>query len=437
MPYSEQFCFRPDEIARPEVSGTHPARVESRDEKDIYAWLDESGRYRVKLDVDREFSESGCSYLWVRLAKPYAGANYGLHAPLVQGTEVGIAFDGGDPDRPYIAHAFHDSEHPDVVNRDNRSQNILCTPANNLMRMEDRRGEEHIATSTEYGKTQLNQGYIINAQEKPRGCGFELRTDEYGVIRVAKGLFVCADGQQKAVGEVLDRTTVLREIDIALQQMEQLNLAATQAEALCADIGSQRRMFSERLKPLNELIHFSAPEGMAFSSGERLQMAAAKNVAVNAGGDISAGATGSINLLAGQKAGLFARAGKLSVIAGQGALTVQAQNAKMKLVAAKKLSMSAESDILFAGKKRIVLTGGGSYLKLEDGKIEYGTEARYLRRTRKTYKAVPREMQTKLSSMQSVLPVLACGLHSCCFKVVDINANSQVIDFAWCVTTET
>ncbi|CCJ80908.1 VgrG protein [Cronobacter dublinensis 1210] len=35
---------------------------------------------------------------------------------------------------------------------------------------------------------------------KPRRTGFELRTDEHGVIRVAKGLFICADGQPRAAG---------------------------------------------------------------------------------------------------------------------------------------------------------------------------------------------------------------------------------------------
>ncbi|EPT8895338.1 type VI secretion system Vgr family protein [Cronobacter dublinensis] len=30
---------------------------------------------------------------------------------------------------------------------------------------------------------------------KPRRTGFELRTDEQGVIPAAKGLLICADGQ--------------------------------------------------------------------------------------------------------------------------------------------------------------------------------------------------------------------------------------------------
>jgi len=115
MPYSEQFCFRPAPIPRPLIAGTLPARVESEEKNDPYAHLDEAGRYRVKLDFSREEAEPGYNYLWIRQAKPYAGETYGWHMPLTDGTEVGIAFDGGDPDRPYIAHAFHDSEHPDVV----------------------------------------------------------------------------------------------------------------------------------------------------------------------------------------------------------------------------------------------------------------------------------------------------------------------------------
>jgi type VI secretion system secreted protein VgrG len=87
---------------------------------------------------------------------------------------VAIAYSNGDIDLPYISHALHDAEHPDHVTRDNHTRNVLRTPANNKLRMEDRRGEEHIKLATEYGKTQLNAGHLVDAQEKPRGKGFEL-----------------------------------------------------------------------------------------------------------------------------------------------------------------------------------------------------------------------------------------------------------------------
>ncbi|HGL5848519.1 TPA: type VI secretion system Vgr family protein, partial [Enterobacter hormaechei] len=224
MPYTERYCFRPADIPRPEIHGTLPARAESREKNDIYAHLDEQGRYRVKLDFDREGTEAGYSYLWLRMAKPYAGDTLGWHTPLTDGTEVAIAYSNGDIDLPYIAYALHDSEHPDPVSRDNHTRNVLRTPANNKLRMEDKRGEEHIKLATEYGKTQLNSGHLVDAQEQPRGKGFELRTDEHGVIRVAKGLFVTADGQQKAAGGVLEMSTALREIDVCLKQLQQLEM---------------------------------------------------------------------------------------------------------------------------------------------------------------------------------------------------------------------
>ncbi|MGK5140699.1 type VI secretion system tip protein VgrG [Enterobacter roggenkampii] len=406
MPYTERYCFRPADIPRPEIHGTLPARVESREKNDIYAHLDEQGRYRVKLDFDREGTEPGYGYLWLRMAKPYAGDTLGWHTPLTDGTEVAIAYSNGDIDLPYIAYALHDSEHPDHVNRDNHTRNVLRTPANNKLRMEDQRGEEHIKLATEYGKTQLNSGHLVDAKGQPRGQGAELRTDEHGVIRAGKGLFASADAQPKAQGEALDMSAALQEIDRLNQQLQQLEIAAEQAQALKADVDSQIQMFEQRLKPLNEALLMSAPEGMALTSGEHLQMAATKNVALNAGGDISTGVMGSMTALAGEKLGLFARTGQLSLKASEGPVEVQAQNASLRLFAEKKLTMSSASDITFAGKKRITLIGGGSYLRLEAGKIEYGTTAMYLRKVKRTMAAAPATMPLPIPLLPGQYPSL-------------------------------
>lgn len=286
--------------------------------------------------------------------------------------------------------------------------------------MEDKRGEEHIALSTEFGKSQLNQGHITDAHNKPRGQGFELRTDERGVIRVAKGLFISADGQQKATGDVLDMEAALREIDICLHQTQQLEMAAGQAQALKADIDSQIRMFNERLKPLNETLLFSAPDGMAFTSGEHMQLAASKNVSINAGGDISVGVMGNMTVLAGDNIGLFARTGQLSLKSGEGPTEMQAQNGNMRLFAEQKLSITSEEDILFAGKKRITLIGGGSYLKLEAGKVEYGTTATYMRRVKWTMTAAAQSMPMKMPRIGT------SHIYSAIYQLQDKNGNILV-----------
>jgi type VI secretion system secreted protein VgrG len=411
MPYTERYCFRPAEIPRPEIHGTLPARIESREKNDIYAHLDEQGRYRVKLDFDREGTEPGYGYLWLRMAKPYAGETLGWHTPLIDGTEVAIAYSNGDIDLPYIACALHDSEHPDLVNRDNHTRNILRTPANSKLRMEDKRGQEHIKLATEYGKSQLNSGHLVDSQGQRRGTGTELRTDERGTIRAGKGLFVSADAQAKAQGEVLDMSAALKEIDRLNQQLQQLEIAAEQAQALKADVDSQIQMFEQRLKPLYEALLMFAPEGMALTSGEDMQLAAGRNLALNAGEDFSAGVMGNATLLTGEKLGLFARTGQLSLKSGEGPVDIQAQNASMRLFAEKKLTLSSASDISFAGKKRITLIGGGSYLRLESGKVEYGTTASYMRKVKRTMAAGPSPLSLMPSFSQSGI-CLSCLLEA-------------------------
>ncbi|EGH5016041.1 DUF2345 domain-containing protein, partial [Salmonella enterica] len=78
------------------------------------------------------------------------------------------------------------------------------------------------------------------------------------------------------------------------------------------------------------------------------QMTATKNVAMNAGGNFSAGVMGNLTALAGEKLGLFARTGQLSLKVSEGPVEVQAQNASMRLFAEKKLTLSSASDISFA-----------------------------------------------------------------------------------------
>ncbi|HFT1528157.1 TPA: DUF2345 domain-containing protein, partial [Providencia stuartii] len=378
--YRETFCFRPPLLPRPIIAGTLPARVESSEKGDTYAWLDEFGRYRVKLDFDRESSEAGFAYLWLRLAKPYAGETYGWHAPLLDGTEVSVQFDGGDLDRPYIAYAQHDSEHPDHVTRDNHTRNVLRTPANNKLRMEDKRQEEHIKLATEYGKTQLNLGHLVNAQREQRGAGFELRTDEHGAIRAGKGLFISADEQLKAQGEVLDMAPAVQQIQQANQQMQTLSQTAEKAGALAADIQSQIELLDFRLQQLQSAVLLaSAPQGIALTSGEHLQLNSLGNTMVNAGQHLDMGAMQNLSVAVEKALGLFAHKDEVKVIANQGAVEISAQHNTMDLFAQQQITItSSEDEIVISTPHTLTLNGGGSYLKLSGQGVEHGSSGDYI-----------------------------------------------------------
>lgn len=383
IPYSETVCYRPALLNRPIISGSLPARVESAEKGDTYAWLDDQGRYRVKLDFDRNSTEQGYAYLWLRMAKPYAGDTYGFHAPLLDGTEVSVVFDSGDPDRPYIAYTQHDSEHPDHVTNDNRTRNIWRTPANNKLRMEDLRQQEHIKLSTEFGKSQLNMGHLVNAQREQRGSGFELRTDEFGAVRAAKGIFLTADDQLKAQGQVLEMAPAVNLIHQANSEMQALNSAAEQAGALVSDIQTQINLVKERLIGLQSAVVLaSAPLGVAITSGEHLQLTSARNTMINAGQHLDIGAMKNLSIMVEKALGLFVHKEGAKLVANQGDVEIQAQHNTMALFAQQQVTItSSEDEIIISTPKTLTLNGGGSYLKLSQSGIEHGSAGDFIMKT--------------------------------------------------------
>lgn len=376
IPYSETVCYRPALLKRPVVAGTLPARVESDEKHDTYAYLDNQGRYRVRLDFDRSENEQGYAYLWLRMAKPYAGDTYGFHSPLLDGTEVSVMFDGGDPDRPYIAYAQHDSEHPDHVTRDNHTRNIWRTAGDNKFRLEDKRQEEHFKLSTPYGKTQLNGGHVVDAQREPRGTGFELRTDEYGAVRAGRGMFLTADAQAKGEGQMLEMAPAVNRIKQANSEMQALNNAADAAKALVSDIQAQNNLVTQSIADLQAAVLLaSAPQGIALTSGEHLQLTSTQNTMLTAGKHLDMGAMKNISMSAENELGLFAHKAGVRMIANLGDVEMHSRHNTLDMSAQKALTItSTDDEIIISTPKALTVNGGGSYLKLSDSGIEHGSK---------------------------------------------------------------
>jgi type VI secretion system secreted protein VgrG len=378
IPYAEMVCFRPKVPPKPIIAGTLPARLSSPERNDRYAEIDLEGRYRVRFLFDRDTWKPGQESTWLRLARPYGGDTHGLHLPMLAGTEVAVAFEQGDPDRPYIAHALHDSEHPDHVTlrRRDHTRNVLRTPANNKLRMEDLRGQEHVKLSTEYGgKSQLNLGHLVDAKKQKRGEGFELRTDGHGAIRGGKGVFISADEQPNAQGQVLDMQAALGRLQQAVEQLQGLSSEAQAALAEPADVQAQLSMQREQIEALQaQVILLSAPQGIALTSGQHLQLAAQDNLMLNAGGDANLSVVKRLFFGIGQGLSVFVRKLGIKLIANQGPVSVQAQNDQLELLARHELSItSTEDEVRITAKKKITLNGGGSYYILDASGIESGT----------------------------------------------------------------
>ena len=418
IPYSERYGYRPALILRPVMAGTLPARVTSTVKNDIYAHIDKDGRYRVNLDFDRDTWKPGYESLWVRQSRPYAGDTYGLHLPLLAGTEVSIAFEEGNPDRPYIAGVKHDSAHTDHVTIQNYKRNVLRTPANNKIRLDDERGKEHIKVSTEYGgKSQLNLGHLVDAGKQQRGEGFELRTDLWGAVRAKKGIFISADTQDKAQGQVREMAPAMAILDGAQSQMKSLSTDAQTANADPADLSSQIALLQQSVKDLTQAaILLSAPKGVAIASGEHLQLAASKNLIANAGNHADIGVVKNMFIGVGQALSVFVRKAGIKLFANKGAISVQAQNDLMELLAQKSIVItSTEDEIKITAKKKITLNGGGSYIRLDACGIEAGTPGEY--NVKAGYYG--RKPKAKLTPELMAFPVIESGEFNAKFLFTD------------------
>ena len=144
---------------RPTVAGMLTAIIDDEG-SGKYAQLNEYGDYKVELmyDLSDKFANKGSS--WVRMASPYAGPKNGMHFPLLKGTEVLLAFMGGDPDQPVIVGAMPNSESPNLVTEKNNMINGIATAGGNGLQMYDETGREGVCISSPAAGTIMIMGNL-------------------------------------------------------------------------------------------------------------------------------------------------------------------------------------------------------------------------------------------------------------------------------------
>lgn len=397
MPYYENRCWRPAAKKRPVVSGTMMARVTSAKDNDIYAWQDASGMYRVKFDADRDDKKQGMESMPVRFAKPYGGDKYGFHFPLIQGTEVAIAFHEGDPDRPYIAHAMHDSRHVDHVTEANSTRNVIRTAGLNKLRMEDKRGEEHVKLSTEYGgKTQLNLGHNVNASRALRGEGAELRTNDWVSVRGGKGILLTADAQPDVGSKMLEMDRAVEQLEQALTLARSLQAAAKGGQATVSDIDSQKTL-NRSLKYLKMPgMLASAPAGIGILSPEAVRLASGgASIGLMSGKNTDISTGQSFTVAASEAVSLFAQAAGMKMYAGAGKVDIQAQADAMNVSALQDITVaSGQGSVKVNASKELILSCGGAYIKLSCGNIELGCPGNILLKAANVNQTGPASLDT-------------------------------------------
>ncbi|TRM50311.1 type VI secretion system tip protein VgrG [Achromobacter sp. LC458] len=386
--------WKPEPLPKPRIDGHQMATVVGPPNEEIYC--DEWGRVKVQFPWDRVGEHNEHSSCWIRVSQNWAGAQWGHMAIPRIGQEVIVQFANGDPDQPLIiGRTFRATNLPpyelprhNVLNTI-KSKEFRGNRANEL-RLDDTSAQISAALMSEHGDTQLHLGYLTHPRPsggQARGEGFELRTDEHGALRAAKGLLLTAETQLHAKGGQLDRSDIVAALQAALELARNLGDYAEKHEGVAHDAQPQQSL-SDAVRDLGHgannqsdgnglgdvgAIALSAPAGIAAATPAGIVLSAGGNVDSVAQQHQQVSAGDKIVLNAGGDVGLFSQGGALRQIAHQGEMLLQAQHNAIRIQADQSAEItSSKQHVLVAADKHITLLCGGATIKIADGNIELG-----------------------------------------------------------------
>ena len=304
--------YRPPIPEKRRIMGTFTARVETTGSE--YAYLDDQGRYRIRLDFDRGPADPGQASHPVRLVQPYGGDNYGMHFPLRAGTEVALTCVNGDPDRPVMSGALYNPDTPSVVTSDNPTQNIIRTASGNELVMDDQSGREKTELFTADRKN------ILTLDADREGHKVRLATEEGEMEVSAHKTLLMESGDTQTVQAGNDHVVTVEN--------------------------------AQRLMTRNKEIAYQAATDFHIKAGDNIRFQAEKkDIAMTAGRDMVVDVTRSLSMEVRNKdMDLIVDSGALNIQAakdiailgqGGGAITISQQNGTLQITKQGDLIISA------------------------------------------------------------------------------------------------
>ncbi|KVN37517.1 type VI secretion protein ImpA [Burkholderia pyrrocinia] len=364
-------------------------------------YTDELNRIKMMFVWDRQNQGDERASCWVRVVQSDSGGGYGaVHIPRV-GEEVLIGYIGGDCDRPIVLHRVYNGSvkpqwHSNGILSGFRSKEYSGAGYNEMV-LDDATGQNRTRLFSSSANSLLHLGYLIEQSGNTRGAylgsGFDLRTDAYGAVRAAQGLYVTthpklANSQPLDVRETQQQLVSAEGLVESLSQVSQTHQAeglgdghdalktftdATQSSVSGASSGGRTagggtgsaNAFKE------PVMLFASPSGIALSTQQSMHVASERQINFVSGQStfIASGKS----LIAGirNRVSVFVQNAGMKLFAAKGKVEVQAHSDNIELTAQKTVKMlSATENVEVAAKQEILLTSGGAYIRIKGGNIE-------------------------------------------------------------------
>ncbi|HEV7816622.1 MAG TPA: DUF2345 domain-containing protein, partial [Janthinobacterium sp.] len=338
-----------------------------------------------------------------RVASNWAGAAggpcfgaLGLPRP---GTEVLLAFLGGDPDKPVIiGQLYNNVARPprlglgglpgDKYLSGMKSSEIGGKRANQL-RLDDTPGQISAQLASDHGRSELNLGWLTQPRNKgagqARGEGAELCTDAQLALRAGRGMLLSAWKRLHGDSRQLDRADYLALMEDCVELFRSLGQYAAEHQALPLDDQAQGEMQSAIRQWDNgsntapqgadggaAAIGVTAPDGISFATSRAIVSYAATNIDTVAQQHLQMTAGQRFNLNAGKGISLFSQQDGLVAIANYGKLLMQSQHDSTQIDSAKDIKISAKGRVTIMAEEIVFVNSGGAYISLKGGSPEVG-----------------------------------------------------------------
>ncbi|MBJ8498875.1 type VI secretion system Vgr family protein [Acinetobacter oleivorans] len=390
----------------------HPqrARVVGLEGESIH--VDQWGRIKVRFlftrtddhshDGGAGSNDNDTDSAWVDVLTPWAGAGYGARFLPRVGEIVVIDFFDGNIDRPFVVGRIHEAERyptqfdqkgqlPDTKKLSGIRSEEVDGKGFNQLRFDDTTGQISAQLQSSHAASQLNLGNLSHPKDKAesdgRGEGFELRTDQWGAVRAGSGLLVSTHKQDQAQGVHLDANEAKKQIEGGLNNAKALSEVAKNQQTDPLENLENLKSFIEKLeqqdnakaKTFKEAIMLLAsPNSIALSSNEDIHLSADGQLNQTAGDSINLSTQKNLIAHAQNKISLFAAQEGARLYAGKGKVEIQAQGDGADLIARKAVQViSTEDKIEATAAKEIVLTAGGSQVKITGSGIFMTTGGKF------------------------------------------------------------
>ena len=300
-----------------------------------------------------------------------------------------IDFFEGDIDRPFIVGRIHEAERYQTMFDKKgqlpftkklsgiRSQEVDGEGFNQL-RFDDTTGQISAQLQSSHGASQLNLGNLSHPKEDEasdgRGEGFELRTDQWGALRAGAGLLLSTYKQENANANHLNTSPAKSQLESNLNHSKALSEIAKNQQTDPLEGLDHLKKFLDQIEQQDQskaetfkqaLMLLCAPNSIALSTNEDLYLSADQQINHSAADNINFSTQKSLIAHAQDKISLFAAQQGLKAVAAKGKVELQAQDDAIETIARHKVKIiSTEDRIEIISPKEIVLTAGGSQLKI-------------------------------------------------------------------------